>query len=780
MKGDHTELEPELSIPSTLHLLIIEDVQEDAELLLLTLQDADINYTYDQIATAIACQQCLTNQVYDAVLSDYRLPNSNGLQAFELVKQSGQDIPFILITGSLGEEAAVECIKAGMTDYVLKDRLFRLPSVLQRALDEFALRREQKVAIAQIRQQAQREAIINRIVQAMRETLVLDEVLQTTANQLHEALQVSRCLISQPDEQQQFCVKYVSHGTLEGPELMGHPCLFYDHYQDALKEGRQVAFSHLDRELPPEIAQFTKDYSSHAVLITPLLYQQTYLGGISLCQCDHDRVWSENELALVKAIADQCAIAIHQAYLYQSAQTELAERKKIEAQLRHDALHDALTDLPNRALFLDRLHHALHMYQRRSHPSDRKGRGQFAVLFLDLDRFKVINDSLGHAVGDQLLQIVAQRLTSALRSGDTVARLGGDEFVMLLEDINTVKDAIDAVHRVHQSLKAPIFLDSHEVFVSTSVGIVLSDIHYTQPAQLLRDADIAMYRAKTNRRGSYEVFSPAMHVQAVRQLELESDLCRAIERQELQVFYQPIIALNSEQIQGFEALVRWQHPDRGLIMPDEFISIAEDIGLIIPIDMWVLREACRQLRQWQTHLPQTDSLFMCVNLSGKQFSQPDLMAKIDQVLGEVALSPACLKIELTESVLIESTTFATEVLDQLCERNIRVCIDDFGTGYSSLSYLHRFPIHTLKIDRSFISRLDAKPGNYEIVKAIVNLGLNLGLHIVAEGVESLDQVRFLQMQGCHAGQGYYFARPLDAVAATKLVAQRMIDVSVTA
>jgi diguanylate cyclase (GGDEF)-like protein len=767
--------------PSALRLLIIEDVPEDVELIALMLESAGISFTYDTASTAEHCYALLTKRTYDMVLSDYRLPNFNGIQVFELLKTANQDVPFILITGSLGEEAAVECIKTGMTDYVLKDRLFRLPMVVARALQEFELRRQQKLAIAQIQQQARRETIVNRIVQAMRKTLVLEAVLQTTVDQLREALQVSRCSIFQPKKHQdsKAYIQYLSPCNVLHQSLLGAPCDFYTYYREVLIHDQPVVIHSTAQEMPESMQAIAKAQNVHSMILMPLLYQQSYLGGICLQQCDYQRTWNEDEIALVKAITDQCAIAIHQAQLYQQAQKELAERQRIEAQLRHDAFHDALTGLPNRALLMNRLEHVLQLAQRHLIPSYKARPYQFAVLFLDVDRFKVVNDSLGHTVGDHLLNIVAQQLQACLRAGDTVARWGGDEFVMLLEDIQSATDALDVARRIHQALKDPIFLDGHEVFISASIGITFHSPHYTEPAQLLRDADIAMYRAKRRGRGTYEVFDASMHTHALRQLQLESDLQRAIEREELQVYYQPIMSLETNQVEGFEALVRWQHPEYGMVAPDEFIPIAEDAGLVELIDMWVLQESCRQLKVWQDALPQLPLLTINVNLSGKQFANTELIAQIDRVLDTIPISGAQIKLEITEGVLIENAENAAAILQQLRQRRIQVCLDDFGTGYSSLSYLHRFPINTLKIDRSFITALDAaltadkvETDKIEIVKAIVNLSLSLGLTVVAEGIETVQQLSYLRSIQCHAGQGYYFARPLTNDAAFQFLQQQ--------
>lgn len=765
----HNGNEPQGLSSSPLNLLIVEDVSEDIELILLTLDSADIPFTYDTTSSAEQCKHLLRTRNYDVVLSDYRLPDLNGLQVLELLKDLGQEIPFILITGSLGEEAAVECIKAGMTDYVLKDRLFRLPTVVERALQEFTLRRQQKSAIAQIHQQAWREAIVNRIVQVMRKTLVLEKVLQTTVDQIHEALHVNRCSILQPrlEQPSHSTISYISHRTTDREALLGVTCELYDSYQNALINDQPIII-HDTEDLPAHIESAAKTINVRSVLLMPLLHQQSYLGGICLQQCDRQRTWTEDEVVLIKAIADQCAIAIHQAQLYQQAQTELAERQRIEAQLRYDAFHDTLTGLPNRALLMNRLEHTLQLSQRRLM---RYVPYRFAILFLDLDRFKVVNDSLGHTAGDCLLRSVAQQLQACLRMGDTVARLGGDEFVMLLEDIQGVHDAIEVANRIHQSLKAPISLNGHEVFISTSIGITLNSAHYTQPDQLLRDADIAMYRAKRRSRGAYEIFDASMHTHALRQLQLESDLQRAVERQELSVYYQPIMALDDPHIQGFETLVRWHHPEQGVIAPGEFIPIAEETGLIIDLDLWVVEEACRQLKIWNQIFPMLPALTVSVNLSGQQFSYPELISRIDQVLDGSGISGSQLKLEITEGVLIENTEIAATILRQFQDRNIQVCLDDFGTGYSSLSYLHRFPIDSIKIDQSFITLLETDLEKSEIVKAIVNLALNLGINVVAEGLETPKQLAYLRSIKCQSGQGYLFSPPLDLAAASEFLHQ---------
>jgi diguanylate cyclase (GGDEF)-like protein/PAS domain S-box-containing protein len=1037
---------------STLKLLIVEDMAEDMELIVLALESGGVNFNWDTAETSAECRKLLQNCNYDAVLSDYRLPGFNGLEVLKLMQELGQDIPFILVTGSLGEEAAVECIKAGMTDYVLKGRLFRLPTVLERSLQEYKMRRQQQEAIAQLHRQATREAIVNRILQAMRFTLVLDEVLQTTADQLHEALEISACAILQPDAEGGIRVRYISSSA--GRErFVGLNCEFAQHYYSWLAAGETLAVDELST-LCPSLQASADFVGFRAVAIAPLLYQQSFLGGIALYQCDRARSWTAEELSLLKAIADQCAIAIHQAELYQQAQTELAERKRAEAavcgiqqqlatmaanipgsvyrtvlhpdgtmsmpyispgvrevtgigaeevmkrpellteiihpedkssfdssvaasrasllpcdrqyrivlrsgevkwvqdsarfsqnengdiivdgvaldisdrkeaesalrqseqrfrslienatditiiidgegifryispsvkrilgyaphqaigrsaleivhpddcatiaqtlkkaienpkrsqspveyrvrhrngcwcyveavatnllydpavkgivinchditqrklaeeKLLHDAFHDALTGLPNRSLFTDRLEHALRLAKRRKDYL-------FAVLFLDLDRFKVVNDSLGHAIGDQLLVAIARRLEACLRAGDTVARIGGDEFVLLLEDIESINEATSIVNRLQKKITSPILLDGHEVFITASIGIALSSGEYLEPTNLLRDADTAMYRAKELGRARHEVFNSSMHAHALRLLQLENDLRRAIEsirdpaREEdfppcpesalpplsaapqFILHYQPIVSIANGTITSFEALVRWQHPERGLVSPMEFITMAEETGLIVPLGRWVLRTACQQIGQWQQLFPSNPPLSVSVNLSVKQFSQPDLIEYIDQVLAESHLDGSSLKLEITESVLIENSESVTAMLVQLRARNIHLCIDDFGTGYSSLSYLHRFPTNTLKIDRSFVSRMggDFALGKgaidpTEIVRSIVTLSHNLGMDVVAEGVEEASQLSILKGLKCEYAQGYFFSKPVDSQKAAALIRQQ--------
>jgi diguanylate cyclase (GGDEF)-like protein len=575
------------------------------------------------------------------------------------------------------------------------------------------------------------------------------------------------------------------------------------------------------------IADFLQQLDLWYTMVYPedrLLVEQAYEGLANLGQSDleyrillpnQDLRWVRSRLYLIRDPEGQpCRI--------DGITTDITERRVINEQLQFNALHDSLTGLANRSLLTDRIQQSLN--RNRRHPSKF-----LAVLFLDLDRFKVVNDSLGHHVGDQLLIQVAQRLRTCQRLGDTVARLGGDEFVLLLEDLENREDALRVAQRVHDVLSAPLQINVHEIFISVSIGIAFSNGEWANPAatltsgtptsgtqetamdptfyevvnSLLRDADTAMYRAKALGTGQHQIFDQSMHTEALRQLSIETELRRLLNSAiepiggigsnvetngngvgELLVYYQPIINLENFEVEGFEALVRWQHPQKGLVSPAEFIPIAEETGLIVQLDRWVITTAYRQLQIWLEQFPQRKRLSMSVNLSSRHFESPGLITFFDRMLQELALDPSLFKLEITETTVVKNPRAAAQILEELQTRGIQICLDDFGTGYASLSYLQSLPFHVLKIDRSFIDQLgenhqeqtelqlvpSTQAGQREpkqrdqkaITRAIINLGNNLGLGIVAEGIEGWEQVNQLKSLNCSHGQGYLFARPMNS------------------
>ena len=463
-------------------------------------------------------------------------------------------------------------------------------------------------------------------------------------------------------------------------------------------------------------------------------------------------------LLKVLVVQDEDGTPLH----FNNQIVDITERKSMEKQLLHDALHDALTGLPNRALFMDRL-------EQQLKKSQNNNKYLFAVLFLDLDRFKVVNDSVGHLVGDKLLIEIARRLEKSIAPTDTVARLGGDEFTILLENISSKSEATLVAESIYQTLTFPFNIDGYELFSTASIGIALSSVGYENPEDILRDADLTMYSAKEQGKARYEVFDNSLRDRALQRLEVETDLRRALERREFEVYYQPITSLQLGILSGFEALVRWNHPTKGRIQPGEFIPICEETGLILPLSNWLLKEACQTTRDWQLKYPEHPAIRMSVNLSAQQFRESYLIEEVGRVLEETGLSGEFLKLEITEGTLIDNIDLVTEIILCLRKKQIQFSIDDFGTGYSSLSYLHRFPVDTIKIDRSFVSQMQAEE-NSAIVKAIVTLAHMLDMDVIAEGIETTAQLAQLRLLQCEYGQGFFFSKPLNKDQAETLIA----------
>lgn len=445
---------------------------------------------------------------------------------------------------------------------------------------------------------------------------------------------------------------------------------------------------------------------------------------------------------------------------------DISERKKAENRLLYAAQHDSLTHLSNRSYFTEQLGQLL------KSPRDRRS-DKFALLFIDLDRFKTINDSLGHGIGDELLVRVGQILQDSIRPTDLVARLGGDEFTILLNGVSTSEEVITVSDRIQHQLKSPLLIGEHRLNISASIGIVIDSQHYSSAEDILRDADIAMYQAKSLGKACHQLFSPEMYIHAMHKLRLEDELKNALDKQEFFLQYQPIKQLDTGELKGFEALVRWQHPSRGLVAPSEFIPLAEESGLIVKLGEYVLQEACMQMQRWQQSYPEANTLTVSVNLSSCQLRNATFLESLDNILRISNLNPANLKLEITESILMENSDITLQILQFLQDRGICLSLDDFGTGYSSLSYLHRFPIQTIKIDRSFVQTMESGLSSFEIVRTITSLAKNLCMDVVAEGVETEQQAQYLRTMDCEMVQGYFFSKPLSVEAATQFIQQQL-------
>jgi len=573
-------------------------------------------------------------------------------------------------------------------------------------------------------------------------------------------------------------------------------------WYDYLSQGKPI--TGYQEELPEWEKQLLGDRQVCSFLILPIFVDQHFWGFIEYDNCHYDRQWTAEEIATLTTVAESFggAIAHHRAEAelntiqsqleaaieertfklkaaVKQLQAEIENKEKIATQLRYNAYHDSLTGLPNRALFMEHLQQAIEEAQGSEEY-------KFAILFIDLDRFKVVNDTLGHTLGDRLLIELSKRLhqisekQSNLPIEQTlIAHLGSDEFAILLTQIADLSQANQLAECIHQDMTDPFLVNGHQILSTVSIGIALSSTGYERPEQVLRDADIVMYHAKSKGRARYEVFDLEAHTRVMNQLKLENDLRHAVQLLERPdtlkdnqfiVYYQPITCLKTGSIVGFEALLRWQHPQLGMVSPIQFIPIAEETGLIALLGQWVLEEACHQLHLWENY--GHHHLTMAVNLSGCQLSRPDLLEKIDRIIQQSQINAHDLKLEITESMIINNADYVKQVLSQLKKRSIKLCMDDFGTGYSSLSYLHRFPLDILKIDKSFVSNMGENGEHSDIVRTIINLAHHLKMDVIAEGVETAGQLKILSELGCQWGQGYFFSRPIDSKKALDMLSNQ--------
>lgn len=709
----------EASLLNEIKILLVEDNLGEAELIRDMLSVVRRFYfKINHFEYLSDCLSYLLNEVEAetsdyVIVSDLHLPDSQGLETFNRLNRVAPRAPIVLMTNLDNEELALTAVRLGAQDYLLKNEVDG--NLLSRAI-LYAV--ERKKAEDALRESQERYELA---IRGANDGL-WDWDLRT--NQVY------------------YSPRWKEMMGFSSDEIGTNPDEWFDRiHPDDVERIRTSLLGHINH------------LSGH--------FEEEH----RIRRKDGDYIW-----VLSRGLATQKGNGT--TYRMAGSLTNIHLRKTTEKQLLHDAFHDALTNLPNRSLFMDRLNRAVANARRYKDT-------HFAVLFLDLDRFKVINDSLGHSYGDRLLVAVGDLLVSCLRSGDSVARLGGDEFVILLERISDLGDVLEVSDRIQAGLRKPFQIDEHMAIVSASIGIVLSDIHYEHSEDILRDADIAMYHAKLLGKACHAVFSPAMGKLARARMELENDLRQAFNDpgrrdQELYIVFQPIVSLGSGMIEGFETLLRWNHPQRGAINPEEFIPIAEETGLIHALGLWVLSQACQQLKRWQDRFDNPEDptpLSVTVNFSGKQFARKDVVDHIKEILVANEVDPSSISIEITESLLVEGDQPFLAILEQIRNLGLNIHVDDFGRGYSSLSYLQSFPVNTLKIDALFTRWLGNDGKNAEIVQTIVSLAESLGLSVVAEGVETAAQLRKLADIHCQYVQGYFLSQPLSREAAGELLLQ---------
>jgi diguanylate cyclase (GGDEF)-like protein/PAS domain S-box-containing protein len=669
-----------------LRILVVEDTEADFRLVTRHLLQGGLQADCVRVTNSEELAGALSRDRVDLALVDYHVPGLEIRDSLEKIQADAPGLPVILMSGSIGEEAAVELLKQGVWDFVLKDRLARLVPAIRRSLREVA------------QQNAQREAEDQMRLAAVAFENTLEGILVTDAEL--QIISVNRAFT----------------------QITGH--------QSAEVLGRDLsvlAAEPLDGNFYSRMRSWLMAHGNwHGEVLNRRQDGQTYPAWFNIA-----------------AVRGSDGSVTH----YVGVLTDISERKAAQARIEHMAQHDPLTDLPNRMLLADRMRQAIVQAQR----SDRR----VAVLFVDLDHFKHINDSLGHAVGDRVLIEISRRLVNNVRASDTVARLSGDEFVVLLPEVGGIEGVVRVVSGITEAIADPIHIEGNRIRMCVSIGVSLYPKDGREAAALLINADHAMYHAKAAGRSTYRFFSPEMDAKARERFRIEADLREALSQRQLQLFYQPQVDSHTTQVGAYEALLRWAHPERGLLGPDAFLRVAEETGLIVPIGEWVLKQACMQCSRWHA---QGFRGSVAVNLSARQFSQENLLETVKESLHGAHLPGEFLELELTESLLVEPTDATMKLLRDLRQLGVRIAVDDFGIGYSSLSYLKRYPINTLKIAQPFVEEIPADNGARAIVQAIVTLARAMSLRTVAEGVEQASQVHALREMGADLLQGYYFGR----------------------
>jgi diguanylate cyclase (GGDEF)-like protein/PAS domain S-box-containing protein len=722
-------------------ILIVDDLPDNLRVLSAALSGQGFQIRCAK-SGAIALMAVETTSP-DLILLDIKMPEMDGYEVCKRLKDSAatRDIPIIFLSALDDVFDKVKAFNIGGADYITKP--FQVEEVLIRVKYQIEL----KTAQLEIRQL--NEDLELRVEQRTEELAKINEELEL---EIIEREHTAECLRVSEERLESIL------GSIEDVVWSMHPTASHFIYFNAAVEkiyGFPPSKFFEDPEFWLKVIHLD-DRERIEVANRSITAKGTIREEYRILHPNQEVRWVSDRRYLVYD-RDGKAIRID------GIIRDITDQKRAQDQLVHDALHDSLTGLPNRNLFMDRVEQAVRYGKRHS-------QYMFAVMFIDLDRFKMVNDMHGHMIGDQFLQAIAKILGSCLRSvGDTVARLGGDEFTILIDDIQEVSEAMMIADRVLSKLLHPINLATQTIFASASIGIVISNRDYMNGTDLLRDADIAMYRAKALGKGRYILFDKEMYEQNLKASQLDRDLHYALERQEFELYYQPIISLTSDQLSGFEALIRWHHPERGLVPPSEFIPIAEETGLIIAIGDWVLNQACQQISTWQNKYIEAKSLKVSINLTCQQIREKNLLEKLDRVLATTKIDGSTIRLEITESSMMDQGEETIAKLEQLRARNIQLSIDDFGQGYSSLSYLHRFPVNTLKIDRTFVEQMSLGGQNLEIIRTIIILAHALDMNVVAEGVETHEQMSMLKQLGCEYAQGYFFSRPIVATAAEQMI-----------
>ena len=726
-----------ISLSTPVKILVVDDQPKNIKLLKATLSDRA--YEVKGIASpemALTVANCI---VPNLILLDVMMPKLNGYQLCQQLKSNDitKDIPIIFISAGNDSIDRVRALEVGGADYINKP--FQI--------DELLLRIENQLQLQAARRQIlEFNSELERRIQER--TAQLEAANQELKHEIKERQEVTK-LLRQSEEKLEDILNSLEEVVWSADAATSN-LLF-------LNLAAQKVYGRSLNELlnNPDLRLESIHPEDRARVELSLANSSSYINNNDI---EYRILQPNGEVRWVwersRIIYDETGTANRRDGII----SDITERKRIESKLNYEARHDSLTNLPNRSAMLESIEQALQQ-------SRTKRNCQFAVLFIDLDRFKIVNDSLGHLIGDELLRSVANTLTQCCRQQDLVARLGGDEFTILLTRIKSKAEADAIAQRIKDRLSVPFYLQGHTVFTSASIGIVISEGNYQNSAEILRDADLAMYRAKSLGKARYETFSAEMYAETKQLLEIENDLRHAVLQNEFVLHYQPIVSFDADRLYGFEALLRWNHPHKGLTYPDQFIHIAEETGLIIDIGKWVMEEACRQMYLWHTKYPHRADLNISVNIAGQQIQDSNFLDILDTTILNTQLSGNHLHLEITESSLMDHKPETIDLFNQIRQRGVKLNIDDFGTGYSCLQYLNRFPINLLKIDRSFIQGMLDERENFEIVKTIIALARNLKLEIIAEGIETLKHLKILSNLDCKLGQGYLFSKPVDKKAA---------------